>query len=904
MIELMSVYRLENLLSPRSVALVGASPRPGSVGRAILGNICKAKFKGEFGLVNSHHAEIDGIVAVGNLSHLSFVPELVVITAPAAAVADIIDEAGRLGAAGAIIISAGLGHGAGSPAEAAGRAAHKYGMRLIGPNCLGIMMPGVDLNASFSAHMPGHGNLALISQSGAIAAGMVDWAAQRKVGFSGIVSIGDQLDVDIADLLDYFALDGKTRAIMLYVEAIKDARKFMSAARAAARIKPVVVVKSGRMAQGAKAAATHTGALAGSDAVYDAAFRRAGILRVSDLRELFDCAETLGRVELPSGKRLAILTNGGGIGVLAIDRLAELGGIPAAIEPAIRERLDAVLPPTWSGSNPVDIVGDADAARYAAALEVLLADASNDAILVMNVQTAIAPADEIAATVTDIVGRYRRECLGSVKPVLAVWVGADRKIIDMLSGAGIPNYPTEDDAVRGFMHLIQHREAVTALAQAPPAMPSELAPDSDTARKIVVAALADGRQWLDPVEIARLFEAYQIPMVPTFAAADVEQAVAHASALFAQGSAVALKIMSRDIVHKSDIGGVILDLTNADAVRSATADILARAKALRPEARISGVVVQAMATRPRARELILGLADDPTFGTVIVFGHGGTAVEIINDKALALPPLDLQLARDLIGRTRVSRLLCAYRDVPAVKEDAVAMVLVKLAQMAADIPEIRELDINPLLADEAGSLTVDARVAIGAVERKFGGSGLTNFAVRPYPSQWQRHLELKDGWRIFVRPIRPEDEPSIHELLRHVTSQDLRLRFFAPVKEFSHEFIARLTQLDYARAMAFVAFDEASKELVGVVRFHSDSIYENGEYAILLRSELKGRGLGWALMQLIIEYAKSEGLKRLSGQVLQENSVMLNMCRELGFALKSDPADRTICDVTLDLTRT
>jgi acetyltransferase len=458
--------------------------------------------------------------------------------------------------------------------------------------------------------------------------------------------------------------------------------------------------------------------------------------------------------------------------------------------------------------------------------------------------------------------------------------------------------------VRGFMHLIQHREAVTALAQAPPAMPSELAPDSDTARKIVVAALADGRQWLDPVEIARLFEAYQIPMVPTFAAADVEQAVAHASALFAQGSAVALKIMSRDIVHKSDIGGVVLDLTNADAVRSATADILARAKALRPDARISGVVVQAMATRPRARELILGLADDPTFGTIIVFGHGGTAVEIINDKALALPPLDLQLARDLIGRTRVSRLLCAYRDVPAVKEDAVAMVLVKLAQMAADIPEIRELDINPLLADEAGSLTVDARVAIGAVERKFGGSGLTNFAVRPYPSQWQRHLELKDGWRIFVRPIRPEDEPSIHELLRHVTSQDLRLRFFAPVKEFSHEFIARLTQLDYARAMALVAFDEAGKELVGVVRFHSDSIYENGEYAILLRSELKGRGLGWALMQLIIEYAKSEGLKRLSGQVLQENSVMLNMCRELGFALKSDPADRTICDVTLDLTST
>jgi acetyltransferase len=678
----------------------------------------------------------------------------------------------------------------------------------------------------------------------------------------------------------------------------------MSAARAAARIKPVVVVKSGRMAQGAKAAATHTGALAGSDAVYDAAFRRAGMLRVSDLRELFDCAETLGRVESPPGKRLAILTNGGGIGVLAIDRLVELGGIPAAIEPATRERLDAVLPPTWSGSNPVDIVGDADAARYAAALKVLLADAGNDAILVMNVQTAIAPADDIAATVTGIVGKYRQQCLGSAKPVLAVWVGADQKIVDLLSGARIPNYPTEDDAVRGFMHLVRHREVTATLAQVPPAMPSEFVPDSDTARQIVAAAQSDGRQWLDPVEIARLFEAYQIPMVPTFAAADAEQAAAYASALFAQGATVVLKIMSRDIIHKSDVGGVVLNLTNADAVRGATADILARAKALRPEARIAGVMVQAMVVRPKARELILGLADDPTFGTVVVFGHGGTAVEIINDKALALPPLDLQLARDLIERTRVSRLLRAYRDVPAVKPDAVAMVLVKLAQMAADIPEIRELDINPLLADEAGVLAVDARVAVGQTKRKFAGSGPANFAVRPYPSQWQRHLEVKNGWRVFVRPIRPEDEPSIHELLRYVSSQDLRLRFFAPMKEFTHEFIARLTQLDYARAMAFVAFDESSNEIVGVVRIHSDSIYQNGEYAILLRSDLKGRGLGWTLMQLIIEYAKSEGLKRISGQVLQENSAMLNMCRELGFALKSDATDHALCDVTLELTST
>ena len=508
----------------------------------------------------------------------------------------------------------------------------------------------------------------------------------------------------------------------------------------------------------------------------------------------------------------------------------------------------------------------------------------------MNVQTAIARADDIAAAVIGVVGKYRAEHRMSPKPVLAVWVGADQPISDLLSGAGIPNYQTGGDAVLGFMHLVRHREVVEALAQVPPAMPSEFAPDTDAARQIVAAALADDRSWLDPIEVKRLFDAYEIAVVPTFAAADAEEAVAHANAIFAQGSTVVLKIMSRDIVHKSDVGGVVLNLTSADAVRKATAEILARARSLRPEARISGVMVQAMVVRAKARELILGLADDPTFGTVVVFGRGGTAVEIINDKALALPPLDLQLARSLIERTRVSRLLRAYRDVPAVKQDAVAMVLVKLAQMAADIPEIRGLDINPLLADEAGVLAVDARVVIGRVERKFRGSGPANFAVRPYPSQWQRHIEVKDGWRVYVRPIRPEDEPLIHEMLKHVTMQDLRLRFFAPMKEFSHEFIARLTQLDYARAMAFVAFDEATNELVGVVRIHSDSIYESGEYAILLRSDLKGRGLGWALMQMIIEYAKSEGLKAISGDVLADNTVMLAMCRSLGFEVKSDPA--------------
>ncbi len=896
----MSTYRLSSLLSPRSVALVGASPRPGSVGSAVVRNLLAARFRGELGIVNPNYAEIGGVATARTLTELSFVPELMIVTAPARAVPDIIADAGKRGVAGAVIISAGLGHGAGSLAEAANQAARAHGMRLIGPNCLGIMMPAACLNASFAASMPSLGHLALVSQSGAIAAGMVDWAVKEGVGFSGIVSIGDQLDVDIADLLDFFALDSRTHAILLYVEAVKDARKFMSAARAAARVKSVVVIKSGRMAQGAKAAATHTGALAGSDAVYDAAFRRAGMLRVFDLHELFDCAETLGRAIQPEGKRLAILTNGGGIGVLAVDRLAELGGIPASITPSVRAQLDSVLPPTWSGDNPVDIAGDADAARYAAALEVLLADSGNDAILVMNVQTAIASSSDIAKSVVRVVGAGR-EGRSESKPVLAVWIGADGDIAKTFNDASIPSYPTEDDAARGFMHLVHHREVREVLAQVPPSLPAEFVPDADTARKIVEDAVAEGRSWLDPIEVKRLFDAYQIPMVRTLSAADADEAAALTASFFAQGTSVVLKILSRDITHKSDVGGVVLNLSDADSVRIAADGILARAKAKRPDAELSGVIVQPMISRPNARELILGIANDPTFGPVIVFGHGGTAVEVIDDKALALPPLDLRLAHDLIERTRISRLLHAYRNVPAVNREDIELTLVKLAQLAADLPQVRELDINPLLADDSGVLVVDARIAIGPAVRKFAGPGNAIFAVRPYPSEWQRHIDLKDGSQVFARPIKPSDEPLLREFLQNVSKEDLRLRFFGAIKEFTHPFVARLTQLDYARAMAFVAFDQAGKEIIGAVRLHSDSIYESGEYAILLKSNLKGRGLGWALMQLIIVYAKSEGLKCISGQVLQENTAMLDMCRELGFQVRTDVGDSDLCEVTLAL---
>ncbi|AKC86389.1 bifunctional acetate--CoA ligase family protein/GNAT family N-acetyltransferase [Pseudoxanthomonas suwonensis] len=896
----MSTYALEAVFRPRSVAVVGASPRERSVGRAVVRNLREAGFAGPVGLVNPKHRQIDGVAAVARLADLPFKPELVVVSTPAATVPGVIAEAVAVGARAAVVVTAGLGQGPGSLLEQLEAAARPHGLRIVGPNCLGVMAPHAGLNVSFAARSPLKGDLALVSQSGAIAAGLVEWGAERSIGFSAVVSLGDALDVDFGDLLDWFAQDQKTRAILLYIESIRDARKFMSAARAAARAKPVVVVKSGRHAQGAKAAATHTGALAGSDAVYDAAFRRAGLLRVLALDELFAAAETLGHLRSAPGRRLSILTNGGGIGVLAVDRLVDLGGTLAALDEATVKRLDAVLPPTWSRSNPVDIVGDADAARYTVALETLLADRDNDAVLVMNVPTALSSSEEAARAVAEVLGRRPRP--GAGKPVLGVWLGGHDAAIAALNAADVPTYATESDAVRGYMYLVRHREAQQALMETPPSLPEDFVVDAAAAQAIVSGALAQGRRWLDPLEVTALLGAYGIPITPVTLATDADAAAAAAAPLLAQGLPVALKILSPDIVHKSDVGGVRLNLASEASVREAAAGILERARQARPEARIDGVTVQPMITRPKARELIAGLADDATFGPVIVFGRGGTAVEVIDDKALALPPLDLRLAHELISRTRVSRILKAYRDVLAADERAVALVLVKLAQLAADIPQIRELDINPLLADRDGVIAVDARVAIAAYEGPVQkGPWHSRFVVRPYPKEWERQVELAHGRRMFVRPVRPEDEELFRRFFDKVTDEDLRLRFFSAVRHFSHEFIARLTQLDYARSIALVAIDPDSGEMLGAVRLLADANYERGEYGILVRSDLKGYGIGWQLMRIMIEYAGSIGLKMVEGQVLRENVTMLTMCQQLGFRIRPDRDDATLMDVELPI---
>jgi len=896
----MSIYGLNRLFTPRSIAIVGASPKQSSLGGAVFANALAAGFRGRIDPVNPKHDAIGGRRCFASIDQLDAVPDLVVVATPAPTVPAIVEVAATRGVGAAVVISAGLGHGEGSLAESMHEPARVHGLRIIGPNCLGVIAPHVALNASFAAVTPHAGSLAVISQSGAVAAAMAEWGLRHDIGFSAIVSVGDQIDVDVGDLLDFFALDQRTHAILLYVESVKDSRKFMSAARAAARVKPVVVIKSGRHDEGKRAAATHTGALAGSDAVYDAAFRRAGLLRVNGMSELFAAAQTLAFCRGVAGNRLAILTNGGGFGVLAVDSLVDQGYRPAELAAETMQRLNATMPPLWSHANPADIIGDADAARFTAALEALIEDSGSDAILVLNVQTALASSLDTAKAVRDVIAAERSRRF-SPKPVLTSWIGAADEVEKVFRAARIPHYETEIEAIGGFAHLARRHELLQSLMARPAAAPDDFTGDEKAVRTIVEVARSDGRDWLDPFETDAVLRAYGIPTVPLRKAADAAEAAETAREFIAQGHPVAVKILSRDIQHKSDVDGVKLSLTSEADVRAAAETVIANARRLRPKARIDGVIVQPMITRLRARELITGLARDPVFGSVIVFGHGGVSVEIVKDKAIALPPLDEQRALDLIARTRISRLIDGYRNVPAARRDLVALVLVRLSQLAADIPEILEIDINPLLADDAGVLALDARISIDPALLAPGRPHHAHFAIRPYPKEWERALTLRDGERVAVRPVRPEDEKLYEEFFRHVSADDMRLRFFGLVKDIGHAFIARLTQIDYGRAIALLALDEKTGALMGVVRLHADPDFRNGEYAVLLRSDRKGIGLGWALMELIIDYARKEGLRRITGQVLRDNVTMLTMCRELGFAVDEDREDSNLFTVSLDL---
>jgi len=893
----MTVRNLNFLFQPKTVALVGASERPGSIGLHVAGNLLRAGFSGEIGFVNPRRSSVLGRPCYASAEDLPFVPQLGVVATPPHAVPGVIAGLGRKGCRAAVVITAGV---TGSLAQEMREAARPHLLRIVGPNCLGIQVPALKLDASFAQTFAKRGDIALVSQSGAIATAMLDWAAVEGVGFSHVVSIGDAADVDLGDMLDYLAGEVTSRAVFLYIEGVTQAAKFMSAARRCSRVKPVIAIKAGRHPEGAKAALSHTGALAGSDNVYSAALRRAGILRVVDLDEMFESAEVIARVKRVGGSRLTIVTNGGGAGVLAADTLADLRGSLAPLEQKTLDALDAALPPTWSHGNPIDIIGDAGPDRYSAAVKAAMQDGNTDAVLVMNVPTALASSAEAAKATVDAVKAERQ--LGVTKPVLATWLARStaETVKPLFREAKIPDFATPSAAIRGITQVARYGAAQAELMQTPPALPADMQFDFEAVEASIQRTLHEGRNFMTEPESKAVLEAYGIPTVPTRVAATPEEASKSASGLLRAYPSVVVKILSPDITHKSDIGGVRLDLTSPEEVEKVTRRMLSDIRALRPDAVLKGVTVQPMVRRSDAYELILGITTDSTFGPVILFGAGGTGVEAIGDTAMALTPLDLKLAKDLIEATRIYKLLKGFRDMPAVDLDGLALCLVKLSSLAVQHRAIRALDINPLLADGKGMIALDARIEV----EDPATSPVIPPAIRPYPVQWETKERLLNGQEVFIRPIRPDDERFYTHFMSLMTPEDIRLRLLMPVREFSHQFLARMTQIDYAREMAFVALRTQANgepEMLGVARFFADPDYEKAEYAVWARSDLKGIGLGWVLMRHLIRYAKSEGLKTLYGTVLKENTTMAQMCGELGFEVKRDPDDPMLYAVTLDL---
>lgn len=893
----MTIRNLEHALRPRSVALIGASDEGGSVGQKLTENLFAGGFAGPVYLVNPKHRRIAGQECFASIEQLPETPELAVIATPPETIPALIGALGKKGSRAAVVITAGLGP---ELRQAMLNAARPTCLRIIGPNCLGVWVPGLGLNANFGMARPTPGKLAFLSQSGALVGGVLDWAASRGIGFSYVVSMGDMADVDVGDLLDYLAADISTGAILLYLETIPAARKFMSASRSAARAKPVVVIKSGRSIASARAAATHTGALAGNDAAVEAAFRRAGLVRVDDLEELFTAAETLTCLKPVSGKELLIITNGGGAGVLAVDDLMQSGGSLAKLSDDLIAQLDAILPSTWSHANPIDIIGDATPDRYASAMETVLSHVHANAILVMNCPTALASSSDAAQAVIDTVEKHKAE--GPVPPILTNWLGEEVAAGGRakFQEAGIPTYESPRDAVKGFGYLWQYTKAQEALMRTPPREADLSNIDSGAALEAMRAAARNGRALLTEPEAKAVLAAYGIPTVPTRVAASLQEVEEIARELLKQAPSLAVKVLSEDISHKSDAGGVRLGLASAADARAAAEGIQERIAKNLPKARLDGFTVQPMIVRPNAQELLLGVFDDRLFGPVILFGAGGTATEVIQDTAVALPPLDIELARDLIQQTRIFKLLKGYRDQPAADLDAIADTLVRLSQLVVDCPALRELDINPLLADARGVIALDARIRIEPGELEMPGPN-PRLAIRPYPNHWEAKVETAQGMAVLIRPIRPTDEAMLAAFQTKLSPEDIRFRFLAPRKEFSHKTNARFTQIDYARAMAFIALSQDQQELLGVARLAADPDYTSAEYAVIVRSDLKGRGLGWALMQHLIDYAESEGLRDLHGDVLAANERMLKMCRKLGFDIAADPEDLSLRKVRLKL---
>jgi len=888
----MGEHYLKRLFQPSAVAVFGASERQGAVGTLVFKNMLEGGFSGQVYPINPKRESVQGEKAYASLEALNRPVDLAVVTTPAVSVPGIIEACGIHGVKYAVILSAGFRE-VGAEGIRLERAvlenARRYGIRFIGPNCLGIMRPRTGLNATFNNGGAKTGKLALVSQSGAVCTAILDWAQANEVGFSTVVSTGISADLDFGEILDYLVSDPGTESILLYVEGIHNARSFVSGLRAAARAKPVIVLKVGRHDAGSKAAESHTGALAGADDVFDAALRRAGVVRGMRIAHLFAAASTLAARYRAQGDRLAIVTNGGGPGVMATDRAADLGIPLAELSAATMERLNEVLPPTWSHANPVDVIGDATPERYRQAVEACLVDKGVNGVLVILTPQAMTDPTGVAEAVIGLSEKNK-------KPLLTCWMGETQveEARDKLVAAGMPTFNTPETALEAFSYLTAHYQNQKLLLQTPGTMSQHEAPDVDGARLIIEGALSEGRKVLSETESKAVLEAFHIPTARTSVVHSPAEALVQAQSI---GFPVVLKINSPDITHKSDAGGVRLGIANGQAVRSAYNELMADVTRNRPDARLEGVTIEPMLQRTNGRELLCGLFRDPVFGPVVTFAAGGTAVEVMADRAVALPPLNLVLARDMVQRTRVAKMLKAFRHMPPADMPALEQVLLRVSEIACELPWVQELDINPLIVDETGAIAVDARVVVDytpvARER------YAHMAIYPYPSHLVTSWQLPDGTDMVIRPIRPEDAEIEQGFIRNLSERAKYLRFMQAIEELTPQMLARFTQIDYDREMALIAVVNRGQEVqIGVSRYVINPDGRSCEFALVVADQWQGKGIGHRLMDQLMEAARRRGLERIEGDILANNHEMLSLAESLSFETLPNGDDPTLRQVS------
>ncbi len=882
----MTIRNLQFAFRPRSIAVIGQGTQAGSADAVLVRNLVGGGFQGPVMPVNPDRLALEGVLCYPDVASLPLVPELAVMTTPLDHSPTLIAQLGARGTRAVVLISrerlGSRGDGGAALGQAMLEAARPHTLRIIGPDCLGVAVPARAINATLSPVPLGAGHLGLLSQSCAIMRAVMDRAHSHGIGFSHLVSMGSRIDVDFGDMLDYLARDAHTRAILLYLEEVRHARKFMSAARAAARIKPVIVLRPRFSETDAR-----------EDAVYEAAFQRAGMMRVDSIEELFSAVDTLATVRPVQDDRLGIVGNSRSLGLMAADRLAALGGTLATFGEGTHTRLAGIAPAGTPVGNPMDLGDEAGQAEYATALSALLRDPGLDAVLVLHAPTASERDLQAAKAVVEEAERSRRLVLSS-------WVGAAAAAPArrLFQDNRLATYASPGEAVQAFARVAQYRRTQQLLMETPPSLPETFAVDRDAAHAPIAANLAAGRRRLGSADSARVLQAYGIPVVETRLAQTVDEAVALAAEL---GPEVVLKIQGPEIRQKSEVGGLALGVRGADAVRATASAMLERVARLAPERCVDGIAVQPMRARAGAYEVLIEVRTGTRFGPVLTFGHGGTEAEVIEDLSHALPPLNLKLARDMMGHTRLYRRMSTSRGRPA-DLDALAFTLLKVSQMTVDLGELVEVVINPLWVDGAGVVAVDARMEIAP----FSGEDGARLAIRPYPKELERELELPDGRRLLMRPVVPEDEPALQAMVRRLPAEDVRMRFFQPLRELSHAMAARLTQLDYDREMAFAVTEPAAPgrgTIWGVVRMNADPDLERAEYAILLDHTMTGIGLGPMMMRRIIDYARSRGIGEIYGEVLRENEAMLKLNRALGFTARRDPEDPGIVHVSLLLGR-